>query len=61
MEETEDTYTVRVNWVVGKDYEVKAKDADEAYEKVEKMVNNGEVCVWTDGFETGDDVQREVI
>ena len=50
------TFKVQVLWTVGKTYEVKAKTAAEAKQKIQKLVDNVEVCVWTDGYETTDDV-----
>ena len=47
--------TVRVDWTVRKDFEVEAESKEEALDKVRKKIDAGEVCVWTDGFETTDD------
>ena len=47
--------TVRVDWTVRKDFEVEAKSKEEALQKVRDKIDKGEVCVWTDGFETTDD------
>ena len=49
------TITVRVDWTVSKDFEVEAKTKEEALQKVRDKIDRGEVCVWTDGFETTDD------
>lgn len=48
------TITVRVYWTVSKDFEVEAKTKEEALQKVRDKIDRGEVCVWTDGFETTD-------
>ena len=53
------TFTVTVNWEVSKDYEVEANNSEEARAKIQKMVDEGEVCVWTDGFEATDNVEVE--
>ena len=47
-------FTVRHEWVVSKDYEVEAETKEEAIHTVRSMVDSGEVCVWTDGYETTD-------
>ena len=47
--------TVRVDWTVRKDFEVDAESKEEALQKVRDKIDRGEVCVWTDGFETNDD------
>lgn len=47
--------TVRVDWTVRKDFEVEAESKEEALQKVRDKIDRGEVCVWTDGFETTDD------
>ena len=53
------TFTVTVKWEVSKDYEVEAENAEEARAKIQKLVDDGEVCVWTDGFEAGENVKVE--
>lgn len=50
-------FAVDVHWDVAKVFEVEAESREEAEKKVNDMVNKGEVCVWTDGFETTDDVE----
>lgn len=54
------TFIVDVNWKVAGTYEIEAKDAEEAKAIVQKMVDDGEVCVWTDNFEATDDVEVSV-
>lgn len=50
--ETMKEYDVEVSLPVFKTYRVKASDPETARAKVERIVNSGEVCVWTDGFYT---------
>ena len=50
------TFKVKVNWVVSKEYEVEAESAEAAKEAIQKRIDDGDVCVWTDGFEATDDV-----
>lgn len=47
-------YDVEVSWPVFKTYRVKASDPESAKAQIDKMIDAGEVCVWTDGFETRD-------
>lgn len=47
-------FTVRHEWVIRKDYEVEAETEEEAIRTVRDMVDSGEVCVWTDEYETTD-------
>lgn len=47
-------FTVRHEWVVAKNYEIKADTADEAVAKLRQKIDWGEVDVWTDGYETTD-------
>lgn len=48
-------YEVEVMWTVKKVYDVDAGSEKEAAEKIRGLVDSGEVCVWTDGFEASDD------
>jgi hypothetical protein len=57
MAKKEQSFAVDVHWDVAKIIEVKATSREEAEKKVNDMINAGEVCVWTDGFETTDDVE----
>lgn len=54
-------FEVTVNWVVAKTYEVEAESREEAQKKIQAMVDRGDVCVWSDGFEATDDVAVKVI
>lgn len=47
-------FTVRHDWVVRKDYNVEAETERDAIETMREKVESGEVCVWTDGYETTD-------
>ncbi len=57
MAEKEQSFAVGVHWDVTKIFKVKATSREEAKKKVNDMVNAGEVCVWTDGFEATGDVE----
>lgn len=63
MEVTEDRgkrkYSVAVYWTVQKSYEVEAHSREEAQSLIQEKVDKGDVCVWTDGFEAGDEVMVE--
>jgi len=48
-------YEVEVRWTVKKVYDVDAWSKKEAAQKIRGLVDSGEVCVWTDGFEASDD------
>ena len=50
-------YAVDVHWDVAKCYEIEASSPEEAVQKMWDTINKGDVCVWTDGFETTDDVE----
>ena len=50
-------FLVDVHWDVARTYEVEAESADEAQKIIQAKVDAGEICVWTDGFETTDDVE----
>lgn len=50
----ERTFVVDVHWDVHKSYEVKAKSKAAAQKQIDDLVDSGEVCVWTDGFEAGE-------
>lgn len=52
-------YSVAVYWTVQRSYEVEAESKEEAQRKIQEKVDKGDVCVWTDGFEAGDDVTVE--
>lgn len=52
-------FVVEVHWDVARSYEVEAKSREEAQAIIQKRVDEGEVCVWTDGFEATDDVEVE--
>ena len=54
-------FEVTVSWVVAKTYEVEATNRMEAQKKIQAMVDRGDVCVWSDGFEATDDVAVKVI
>ena len=54
-------FEVTVSWTVAKTYEVKAESREEAQKKIQAMVDRGDVCVWSDGFEATDDVAVKVI
>ena len=54
-------FEVRVTWPVGKTYRVPADSKEEAVAKMKQKVDAGEICVWTDGFEAGDDVTVEAV
>ena len=54
-------FEVRVTWPVGKTYRVPADSEEEAVAKMKAKVEAGEVCVWTDHFEAGDDVAVELV
>lgn len=53
-EEIMKEYDVEVSWPVFKTYRVKASDPESAKAQIERTINAGDVCVWTDGFETRD-------
>lgn len=53
------TYAVDVHWCVAKCYNIKANSQDEAEKKIWDMIKKGDVCVWTDGFESTNDVEVE--
>ena len=48
-------FTVRHEWVLGKDYEIEAESKEEAMQKLRAKIDAGEVCVYTDGYETTDE------
>ena len=52
-------FVVDVFWTVARSYEVEAKTADEAHDIMQKRVDEGKICVWTDGFEATEDVEVE--
>lgn len=52
-------YAVDIHWDVAKCVEVKAKSREDAERIVFERIRNGEVCVWTDGFEATDYVEVE--
>ena len=47
-------FVVDVNWTVSRTYSVEAESAEEAKKIIQECVDKGEICVWTDGFETAD-------
>lgn len=47
-------FTVRHEWVVAKNYEIEADTVYEAVAELRSRIDRGEVCVWTDGYETTD-------
>ena len=51
------TYSFDVHLVLAKCYHIKANSPEEAEKKINDLVNSGEVSVYTDGFETTDDVE----
>lgn len=54
-------HEVRVTWPVSRTYRVWAKSPEDAAAEIRARVDAGEVCVWTDHFEAGDDVAVEVV
>lgn len=50
-------FAVDVHWDVARSYEVEAESREEAQKIIQAKVDAGEICVWTDGFETTDDVE----
>lgn len=50
-------FIVDVDWTVSRPYSVKAESAEEAQKIIQDRVDKGEICVWTDGFETEDDCE----
>lgn len=48
-------FMLRHVWEVYKDYEIEAETAKEAADKLRAQIKAGGVCVWTDGYVTGDD------
>ena len=54
-------HEVRVTWPVSRTYRVWAKSPEDAAGEIRARVDAGEVCVWTDHFEAGDDVVVEVV
>ena len=48
-------YKVEVRWSVRRVYDIEAESEGDAVEKIRGLVDSGEVCVWTDGFEASDD------
>lgn len=54
------TFAVDVHWDVAKVFEIEAETPEEAEAIMQKRINAGEVCVWTDGFETTDDTEVKV-
>ena len=50
-------FMVDVHWDVARTYVVEAESADEAQKIMQAQVDAGEICVWTDGFETTDDCE----
>lgn len=50
-------YAVDVHWVVAKCIEVYAPSREEAEMQIWDRIWNGEMCVWSDGFEATDDVE----
>lgn len=57
--ERKQKFSVAVYWTVQRSYEVEAESKEEAQRKIQEKVDKGEVSVWTDGFEAGDDVTVE--
>lgn len=53
----EHKFSVDVLWTVARSFEIEARSRKEAQKKVQGMVDRGDVCVWTDGFEATDDVE----
>ena len=53
-------FLVQVTWEVGKEYEVEASSRQEAKKSIQDLIDQGEVCVWTDGYEAGDKVTVKV-
>lgn len=53
-------YAVDVFWLVGKSYEVSATSRKDAQKQIQKMVDSGDVSVWSDGF-TATEVLDEVL
>ena len=51
------TYKVECHWDVAKLFDIQAEDERAAIEKLWKKIQAGEVCVWSDGFTTTDDVE----
>lgn len=54
-------FHVRVTWPVSRTYRVWAKSPEDAVAEIRARVGAGEVCVWTDRFEAGDDVAVEAV
>ena len=52
-------FVVEVHWDVARSYEVEAKSREEAQAIVQKRVDDGEICVWTDDFKATDAVEVE--
>lgn len=55
------TYAVDVHWDVAKQFKVDAESLEEAQEKIWNLIERGNVCVWSDGFEATDDVEVETV
>lgn len=55
------TFLVSIRWAVEKCEAVEATTAEEARDIVKKRVDEGDVCVWNDGFETTDDVDVDTV
>ena len=53
----EHKFSVDVFWTVARSFEIEARSRKEAQKKVQGMIDRGDVCVWTDGFEATDDVE----
>ena len=54
-------YIVEVKWAVSRTYDVEAESREEAEKKMKDRIDAGEICVWTDDFEAGDDVAAECV
>ena len=52
-------YAVDVHWDVVKCYNIEANSQEEAEEKIWDIIKNGNINVWTDGFEATDDIEVE--
>ena len=50
------TYAVDVHWDVAKCYDIEANSQEEAEAKIWDIIKKGNINVWTDGFETTDDI-----
>jgi hypothetical protein len=51
------TFMIDVHWDVAKCYHVKASSKEEAVEKVQKMMDAGELSYSDDGYESTDDTE----